>query len=77
MIGGDAPGLLLPRLLGDALDLRGFTGGPLDPVPRIDHAATAVLGGGFLLLVAAAVAVETALAGRRKLGAVLRLGEQT
>ncbi len=76
-LGGAALGLLLPRLLGDALDLRGFTGGPFDPVLRTDYAATAVLGGGFLLLVAAAVAVETALAGHRTLGTVLRLGEQT
>ncbi|MFJ2740077.1 hypothetical protein ACIO3O_10430 [Streptomyces sp. NPDC087440] len=76
-LGGSALGLLLPGLLGDALDLRGFTGGPLDPVPRTDYAAFAVLGGGFLLLVAAAVAVETALARRRRLGTVLRLGEQT
>ncbi|CAM5542142.1 hypothetical protein SSPIM334S_03986 [Streptomyces spiroverticillatus] len=76
-IGGSALGLLLPGLLGDALDLRGFTGGALDPELRTDYAAFALLGGGFLLLVAAAVAVETALARRRKLGAVLRLGEQT
>ncbi|MEU8891861.1 FtsX-like permease family protein [Streptomyces sp. NPDC048442] len=76
-VGGGALGLLLPGLLGPALDLRSFAGGPFAPALRTDYAAFAALGGGFLLLVAAAVAVETAMARRRRLTAVLRLGEQT
>jgi putative ABC transport system permease protein len=75
-VGGSVLGLFLPELLGPALDLHGFTGGPAAPAVRADYGAAAALGGGFLLLVAAAVAVETVLARRRKLTAVLRLGEQ-
>lgn len=75
-VGGSVLGLLLPELLGPALDLHGFTGGPAAPAVRADYGAAAALGAGFLLLVAAAVAVETVLARRRKLTAVLRLGEQ-
>ncbi|MFF0742280.1 hypothetical protein ACFYVL_17965 [Streptomyces sp. NPDC004111] len=74
-VGGTVLGLFLPALLGPALDLHGFTGGPVAPAVRADHGTTAALGAGFLLLVAAAVAVETVLARRRKLTAVLRLGE--
>ncbi|MGW0534387.1 hypothetical protein [Streptomyces sp. NPDC003032] len=72
--GGVALGLTLPALLGPALDLREFTGGPTAPDRRVDALFTAALGAGLCLLVAAAVAVETWLGRRRGLGAVLRLG---
>ncbi|MEV7190584.1 hypothetical protein AB0N81_02080 [Streptomyces sp. NPDC093510] len=72
--GGVALGLVLPSLLGPALDLREFTGGPTAPDRHVDVLFTAALGAGLCLLVAAAVGVETWLGRRRGLGAALRLG---
>ncbi|MET8683287.1 hypothetical protein ABZV77_03655 [Streptomyces sp. NPDC004732] len=72
--GGVALGLALPSLLGPALDLREFTGGPVAPDGHVDALFTAALGAGLCLLVALAVGVETWLGRRRGLGAVLRLG---
>ncbi|MEW2387187.1 hypothetical protein AB0933_02375 [Streptomyces venezuelae] len=72
--GGVALGLALPSLLGPALDLREFTGGPAAPVRHVDALFTAVLAAGLCLLTALAVGVETWLGRRRGLGAVLRLG---
>ncbi|MGE6737565.1 hypothetical protein ACQKIP_42630, partial [Streptomyces sp. NPDC059900] len=72
--GGVALGLTLPGLLGPALDLREFTGGPTAPALRTDALFTAALAAGTVALVAAAVGVETWLGRRRGLGAVLRLG---
>jgi putative ABC transport system permease protein len=73
--GGVALGLLLPGILGPALTLREFTGGPTAPALHTDYALTAGLGVGLAALVAAAVAAETWAGRRRGLGAVLRLGE--
>ncbi|MEU5956328.1 hypothetical protein [Streptomyces sp. NPDC047525] len=72
--GGVALGLTLPGLLGPALDLREFTGGPTAPALCTDAMFTAALSAGTLALVAAAVGLETWLGRRRGLGAVLRLG---
>ncbi|WP_404191729.1 FtsX-like permease family protein [Streptomyces tauricus] len=72
--GGIALGLTLPALLGPALDLREFTGGPAAPTPHPDLPLTAALGVGLGVLVLAAVGVETWIGRRRGLGAVLRLG---
>ncbi|WP_209446292.1 hypothetical protein, partial [Streptomyces sp. MZ04] len=72
--GGVTLGLTLPELLGPALDLREFTGGPTAPALRTDALFTAVPAAGAIALVAAAVGVETWLGRRRGLGAVLRLG---
>jgi putative ABC transport system permease protein len=72
--GGVALGLTLPGLLGPALDLREFTGGPTEPALRTDVLFTAVLAAGTFALVAVAVGAETWLGRRRGLGAVLRLG---
>ncbi|MFC4465561.1 hypothetical protein ACFPH6_13645 [Streptomyces xiangluensis] len=74
--GGTALGLTLPALLGPALELREFTGGPAAPTPRPDLLLTAALGAGLGLLVIVAVAVETWIGRRRGLGAVLRLTEE-
>ncbi|NJP45223.1 FtsX-like permease family protein [Actinacidiphila epipremni] len=73
--GGVTLGLLLPGILGPALTLREFTGGPAAPALHTDYALTAALGAGLAALVAAAVALETWAGRRRGLGAVLRLGE--
>ncbi|GGV46571.1 membrane protein [Streptomyces longisporoflavus] len=72
--GGVALGLTLPQLLGPALDLREFTGGPAAPAPRTDALFTAALAAGTVVLMAAAVGAETWLGRRRGLGAVLRMG---
>ncbi|MDQ1022782.1 putative ABC transport system permease protein [Streptomyces umbrinus] len=72
--GGTALGLTLPSLLGPALDLREFTGGPAAPTPHPDLLLTAALGAGLGVLVVVAVGVETWIGRRRGLGAVLRLG---
>ncbi|MFD3310550.1 hypothetical protein [Streptomyces sp. NPDC058694] len=72
--GGTALGLTLPALLGPALDLREFTGGPAAPTPHPDLLLTTALGAGLGLLVVVAVGVETWIGRRRGLGAVLRLG---
>ncbi|MBM7170231.1 hypothetical protein JQK87_17855, partial [Streptomyces sp. G44] len=74
LVGGVALGLALPTLLGPALGLREFTGGPTAPDRHVDILFTAALAAGLCLLVAAAVAVETWSGRRRGLGAVLRLG---
>ncbi|MFJ9585976.1 FtsX-like permease family protein [Streptomyces acidicola] len=76
LVGGTALGLTLPALLGPALDLREFTGGPTDPTTHPDLLLAAALGIGLGVLVAAAVGVETWLGRRRGLGAVLRLTEE-
>ncbi|WP_030778719.1 hypothetical protein [Streptomyces sp. NRRL S-920] len=74
VVGGVTLGLALPSLLGPALDLREFTGGPTAPDPHVDALFTAALGAGLVALVALAVGVETWFGRRRGLGAVLRLG---
>ncbi|MET9548435.1 hypothetical protein ABZY36_24460 [Streptomyces sp. NPDC006627] len=74
LAGGVALGLALPALLGPALDLREFTGGPTAPDRHVDALFTVALAAGLCVLVAVAVAVETWLGRRRGLGAVLRLG---
>ncbi|MEV7957972.1 hypothetical protein [Streptomyces sp. NPDC088141] len=73
--GGAALGVALPALLGPALKLRDFTGGPAEPALHADYAPVALLGAGFAVLIAAAVAAETWLARRRGPGTVLRVGE--
>ncbi|MDF6042475.1 hypothetical protein LRD69_09945 [Streptomyces sp. JH14] len=73
-VGGVALGLLLPDILGPALALRDFTGGPGARLVT-DYGLTAALAGGLVALVVIAVAVETARGRRRALGSVLRVGE--
>ncbi|MFG1809650.1 FtsX-like permease family protein [Streptomyces sp. NPDC049040] len=72
-VGGTLLGVFEPRLMEQALDLRQFTGGPAQPTLRTDYSLTLALVGGVIVLVLAAAATETALARRRRLGAVLRL----
>ncbi|MEV6105974.1 hypothetical protein AB0M28_14840 [Streptomyces sp. NPDC051940] len=72
--GGGALGLLLPAILGRALPLGEFTGGP-GAEQSTDYGLTALLAVGLAALVALAVAVETARGRQRALGSVLRVGE--
>ena len=71
-LGGVVLGLLEPRILGPALDLRAFTGGPGRPALHTDPALTVALGLGAALLVLAAAVVETLLARTRTLAARIR-----
>ncbi|WP_276207621.1 hypothetical protein [Streptomyces humi] len=72
-VGGTLLGLLEPRLLARALDLRQFTGGPAQPALHTDSALTVALVAGVTALILAAAVTETVLARRRGLGSVLRL----
>ncbi|MYS24857.1 putative ABC transport system permease protein, partial [Streptomyces sp. DvalAA-14] len=72
-VGGTLLGLLEPRLMTQALDLRQFTGGPAQPALRTDYSLTVALVIGMTVLIIATAATETVLARRRRLGAVLRL----
>lgn len=72
---GWAVGLLLPRIVGPAVDMRPYSAGfPADLV--IDPVWVPVLTAGLIALAAVAAAVDGAEHARRPLGAVLRLGEQ-
>ncbi|MCO5998443.1 FtsX-like permease family protein [Actinoallomurus rhizosphaericola] len=73
--GGWALGLVLPRLLGPAIDLSPYTGG--SPVRHFvpDLAVSASLAGGLLVFAALAVFIDALVATRRGLGGVLRIGE--
>jgi hypothetical protein len=74
---GWAVGLLLPHLVGSAIDLRPYTGGfpatgfAPDPLMTVGLAAGLIAFGGL------AIAVDTVISGRRRLGTTLRMGAQT
>ncbi|UWE11230.1 hypothetical protein [Actinacidiphila bryophytorum] len=72
-VGGTLLGLVEPRLMAKAMDLRQFTGGPAQPAMRADYSLTLALVAGVVVLILAAAATETALARRRRLASVLRL----
>jgi putative ABC transport system permease protein len=75
MLGGLVLGMILPHVVGPAVDFRPYTGGekvssyPLDPV------ALGVIFGGLAVLAAAAILIDAALSRRRGLGAALRVGD--
>ncbi|WP_448073997.1 FtsX-like permease family protein [Georgenia yuyongxinii] len=77
LLPGVAVGLALPALLGPALDLAPFTGGPAEPPLRPDPLVTVAL----CLLVAGAAAIAVVLdaaRGRRaNLSSALRIGDQS
>ena len=73
-LGGVLIGVLEPRILGPALSIRQFTGGPADPALHTDYRLTLLLGLGLAVLVLGAAVVESTVARSRRLGAVLRLG---
>ena len=75
MLGGLLLGMVLPHVVGPAVDFRPYTGGekvssyPLDPV------ALGVIFGGLAVLVVVAILVDAALSRRRGLGSALRVGD--
>lgn len=74
VLGGTALGMGLPWLLGPALELRAFTGGPGAPALSPDWASLVVAAVVLLVVVPGAAAVE-GLVGRGRVPQVLRLGE--
>ncbi|MPV37441.1 FtsX-like permease family protein [Georgenia subflava] len=75
LLPGIAVGLALPLLLGPALDLGPFTGGPAAPPLRPGAAAVLGLGVGLVAVVAVAVLVDAARDVRASLSSSLRIGE--
>lgn len=76
VVAGGLVGVALPRLLGPALGLSGFTGG----IPARTHLDPyLILGVPLLVLVAltAALGIENVINRRMRLGEVLRLGEES
>ena len=74
-IAGWALGLLLPRIVGTALDLRSYAAEM--PVAHYlpDMASTALFAGGLLVFAAGAVLTEAAITARRRPATTLRMGE--
>jgi putative ABC transport system permease protein len=74
-VAGWVLGLILPALLGPAIDLRSYTGG--SPVTHYvpDLYSTIALTGGLLVFAGLAVLVDAVAGARRGLGGVLRIGD--
>ncbi|MEV4703405.1 ABC transporter permease [Actinoplanes sp. NPDC049316] len=75
LLAGGLVGIALPRLIGSALGLAGFTAG-VPARDRIDPVLVAAMLAVVLLAVVAALAVESAANRRMRLGEALRLGEE-
>lgn len=73
---GAGLGVAIPALVLATVDVTPFTGGDVRPPLTVDPALVGVVVGGFVLVVAAAVAVSTALSRRTNLAAQLRIGEE-
>jgi putative ABC transport system permease protein len=74
---GWAVGLLLPHVVGSAIDLRPYTGGiPVTGYPP-DPLMTTALAAGLLVFGGLAVALDTMIGNRRGLGTTLRMGART
>jgi uncharacterized membrane protein YozB (DUF420 family) len=74
-VAGWVLGLVLPALLGPAIDLRPYTGGSAVTRYVPDLPETAALAGGLLVFAGLAVLIDAAAAARRGLGGVLRIGD--
>ena len=70
-------GVALPKLVGPAIDLRPFTGGIGAAPLRNDIPLILALGGGMLVVVVVTTLLVAALNRRLRLGAALRVGEDT
>ncbi|HEU5159991.1 MAG TPA: FtsX-like permease family protein [Streptosporangiaceae bacterium] len=76
-VAGWVVGLLLPHVVGPAIDLRPYTGGFAAVGYAPDPLRTAALGAGLIVFAGLAIAIETVISGRRRLGTTLRMGAQT
>ncbi len=75
LVGGITLGVMLPRLVAPAVDLRPFAAGrAVDRYP-VDLVAIGVLSVGLIAIVTVAVGVDAWINRRRGLGSVLRVGE--
>jgi putative ABC transport system permease protein len=74
LVAGAAVGLALPTLVLSPLDLRGFTGSPVQPAVVQDPLLVGAALAGFAVVAAVATAVALAGARRRSAAAVLRNG---
>lgn len=72
---GSALGLALPHVVLPAIDLTPFTGSLDQPPIYADGAMVGALAGGIAIVVVAAVLAVTSINRRKRLGAVLRVGE--
>ncbi|MGI8336521.1 ABC transporter permease [Actinomadura scrupuli] len=70
-------GVVLPAIVGPAVDLRPYTGGWAVSYRLLDPAATMILAGGTILAGGCALAIDAAVNARRRLGGLLRMGEET
>lgn len=77
LVAGVLLGLGVPAVVAPAVDLRAFTGGSGAPPYTVDPVAVAAVAAGFVGFVAAAVAGTVAANRRLRLGAVLRVGEES
>jgi putative ABC transport system permease protein len=75
-VAGWVVGLLLPRVVGSAIDLRPYTGGLPATGFVPDPLMTAALAAGLIVFGGLAIAVDTLISSRRRLGTTLRMGAQ-
>ena len=75
VLAGGLVGVALPRLIGPALGLAGFTAG-VAARSRLDPPLLAAVPAAVLLAIGAALLVESAVNRRMRLGEALRLGEE-
>ena len=75
LVAGWALGLFLPALVGPALDLRPYTGGFPIVWHLLDVPSAALLVGGLAVFAGLAVLIDALVGARRRLGAVLRIGD--
>ncbi|MCB7136531.1 FtsX-like permease family protein [Cellulosimicrobium marinum] len=73
---GGVLGVAVPALVLASVDLTPFTGGAAQPALAVDPLLLGVVVGAFVVVVAAAVGVSTALSRRTNVAAQLRIGEE-
>jgi putative ABC transport system permease protein len=76
VVAGLTVGLVIAAVVMPGIDLRPFTGADDPPALSIDPRVMIALAGALILLVGIAMLVDAALNRRRRLGSVLRVGEQ-
>jgi putative ABC transport system permease protein len=76
VVAGWALGLLLPVLVGSALDLTPYTSGfPVANRP-LDASTALLMAGGLVVATGLAAAIDSLVNSRRRLGGLLRIGDQ-